>query len=66
MSSKKVQAIQDWLVPQKVKDIQSFLGSCNFYQHFIPSYSNITNLLLALLDLTNEISQKPWIPLSTL
>src|SRR5882724_1300170 len=31
----KVQIIQDWPIPQKVKDIQSFLGFANFYHHFI-------------------------------
>ncbi|SJL09294.1 uncharacterized protein ARMOST_12671 [Armillaria ostoyae] len=31
MSKDKVKAILDWLVPWKVKDIQSFLGFTNFY-----------------------------------
>jgi hypothetical protein len=31
MSNEKVQAIVDWLEPQKVKDIQSFLRFANFY-----------------------------------
>src|SRR5882724_5671068 len=38
----KVQIIQDWPVPRKVKDIQSFLGCANFYPHFIYGYSEIT------------------------
>src|SRR5882724_11493714 len=33
MSPYKVQIIQDWPVPRKVKDIQSFLGFANFYHH---------------------------------
>jgi hypothetical protein len=41
MSNEKVQAIVDWLEPQKVKDIQSFLGFTNFYHQFIYNYSNI-------------------------
>ena len=45
MSGKKVQIIQDWPEPRKIKDIQSFLGFANFYHHFIPNYSNITVLL---------------------
>ena len=45
MSEKKVQIIQDWPEPRKVKDIQSFLGFANFYHRFIPNYSNITVLL---------------------
>ena len=31
MDPSKVQTIQDWPEPQKVKDIQSFLGFANFY-----------------------------------
>ena len=42
MDSAKVQIIQDWPEPRKVKDIQSFLGFANFYHRFIPNYSNIT------------------------
>ena len=42
MASDKVQVIQDWPEPQKIKDIQFFLGFTNFYQHFIPKYSKIT------------------------
>src|SRR5882724_5527620 len=38
----KVQIIQDWPKPQKVKDIQSFLGFANFYCRFIFGYSEIT------------------------
>jgi hypothetical protein len=41
MSSEKVKAIQDWPEPHKVKDVQSFLGFTNFYQHFIHEYSDI-------------------------
>ena len=42
MASDKVQVIQDWPELQKIKDIQSFLGFANFYQCFIPKYSEIT------------------------
>ena len=31
MAEDKVKAILDWLVPRKIKDIQSFLGFANFY-----------------------------------
>ncbi|KIO05095.1 hypothetical protein M404DRAFT_78420, partial [Pisolithus tinctorius Marx 270] len=41
MSSEKVKAICDWPEPQKVKDIQSFLGFTNFYCQFISNYSDI-------------------------
>src|SRR6266481_6137748 len=45
MASNKFQIIQDWPMPQKVKDIQSFLGFANFYCHFIYEYSQIAVLL---------------------
>ena len=48
MASNKVQIIQDWLEPRKVKDIQSFLGFSNFYCHFIYGYSRITVPLTCL------------------
>ena len=45
MDLSKVQIIQDWPEPCKVKDIQSFLGFANFYFRFISDYSNIVILL---------------------
>ena len=40
MDTSKVQIIQDWPEPWKVKDIQSFLGFANFYRRFISNYSD--------------------------
>src|SRR6266481_412489 len=48
MAPYKVQIIQDWPKPLKVKDIQSFLGFANFYCRFIYGYSEITVLLTRL------------------
>ena len=48
MDQSKVQAIQDWPEPQKVKDIQSFLGFANFYRRFISDYSDIVVPLTCL------------------
>ena len=48
MDLAKITSIQDWLEPQKVQDIQSFLGFANFYQRFIPYYSDITIPLTCL------------------
>ncbi|EEB88915.1 hypothetical protein MPER_13056, partial [Moniliophthora perniciosa FA553] len=45
MAEDKVKAITDWPAPRKVKDIQSFLGFCNFYRRFIYGYSDITHPL---------------------
>ena len=41
MAANKVQVIQDWPEPRKIKDIQPFLGFANFYRCFIPHYSDI-------------------------
>jgi hypothetical protein len=35
MDPAKVATIQEWPVPRKVKDVQSFLGFANFYRHFV-------------------------------
>jgi hypothetical protein len=55
MSKEKICTILDWPVPQKVKDIQSFLGFANFYWQFILGYSNIT---VPLTQLTHQ--KVPW------
>jgi len=48
MSPYKLQIIQDWPIPWKVKDIQSFFSFAKFYHHFIYGYSEITVLLTCL------------------
>src|ERR1700719_977792 len=51
----KVQTIQDWPEPRKIKDIQSFLGFANFYRRFISDYSDI---VVPLTRLTRK--GVPW------
>ena len=48
MDSGKVQTIQDWPEPHKVKDIQSFLSFVNIYRRFIYNYSKLTVPLTCL------------------
>ena len=55
MAQNKVQIIQEWLEPHKVKDIQSFLGFANFYHCFIYEYSRI---VIPLMNLTRK--NVPW------
>jgi len=57
MDDSKVQVIQDWPVPRKVKDIQSFLGFANFYCCFIINYSKVT---IPLMRLTRKNSAWNW------
>jgi hypothetical protein len=44
----KIQGILDWPVPKKVKEIQAFIGFCNFYQCFIQGFSDIAQPLTQL------------------
>lgn len=48
MDPVKVQGILDWPVPKKLKDVQAFIGFCNFYQRFIKDFSNIAKPLTSL------------------
>jgi len=53
----KVQGIADWPTPLTVKDVQSFLGFCNFYRVFIKNFSDIAH---PLNDLTRKNKQFIW------
>jgi hypothetical protein len=57
MSPGKIAAVVDWPLPRKVKDIQSFLGFCNFYRRFIWNYSDIT---IPLTQLTRSNVRWVW------
>ena len=37
----KIAGIADWPVPRKLRDVQSFLGTMNFWQKFIQRFSHI-------------------------
>jgi hypothetical protein len=47
MTQDKVQCIWDWECPRSLRDIQSFIGFANFYQHFIEGFSKIPKPLSA-------------------
>jgi len=55
MDPVKLKAVQDWPKPKKVKDIQQFLGFCNFYCRFVQDYSTLAR---PLFDLTKK--DTPW------
>ena len=57
MDPTKVEGIKTWPRPAKVKDVHSFLGFCNFYQPFIPSFSKITK---PLSELTHKDIPFTW------
>ena len=49
MDPVKLQAIEDWPRPKTVKEVQKFLGFCNFYRRFVKDYSALAR---PLFDLT--------------
>jgi hypothetical protein len=53
----KLKAIQEWPLPQTVKDIQKFLGFCNFYCQFVKDYSHIAR---PLFNLTKKETLWNW------
>ena len=52
----KLEAVHKWPRPKTIKDIQKFLGFCNFYCRFIKNYSELAR---PLFDLTKK--GKPFI-----
>ena len=58
----KTKAMADWPKPNKKKDLQQFLGFCNFYRRFIKGYSGVAK---PLTYLTRNINWK-WDPIQQL
>jgi hypothetical protein len=46
----KVKDVLDWVVPQTVKEVRSFLGSAGYYRRFIENFSKIAKPLTSLLE----------------
>ena len=57
MTTKKVEEITAWLPPQKVVDVQSFMGFANFSRWFIKGFSKIAK---PLTDLTKKRIKWNW------
>jgi hypothetical protein len=57
MDKVKVQGILDWPTPQKVKDVQAFLGFANFYQQFVKNFSEVAR---PLTQLTRKDLEWEW------
>jgi hypothetical protein len=48
MDPKKAVVIRDWMIPKTKKDVQAFLGFCNFYRCFIKDFRKITKPMTLL------------------
>ena len=59
MDSEKTRAIRSWPVPRSVREMQRFLGFCNFYRRFIDHYSSIAT---PLTNLTRAGQRYEWTP----
>jgi hypothetical protein len=57
MDPVKVKGIMDWPIPKKVKDVQAFIGFCNFYRRFIEGFSWIAR---PLSQLTQKDVEWAW------
>ena len=57
MDPTKLDAIKNWTAPINIKAVRSFIGFCNFYQKFIPRFSNLAK---PLLSLTHKNAQWQW------
>ena len=57
MDPAKVTGVQDWPTPMTVKQVQSFLGFCNFYQAFKWGFSHLAK---PLNNLTKKDTQWTW------
>src|SRR6266545_7730614 len=55
MNPMKLDGIASWPPPENVKQLQSFLGFCNFYRRFIDNYADKTVALNVLLR-----KMHPW------
>jgi hypothetical protein len=49
MDPVKIAGIKDWPTPNKVKDVCSFLGFCNFYRPFIRGFAHLARPLNELM-----------------
>ncbi len=54
---KKTEAIREWPTPKCVKDVQRFIGLCNYYRRFVENFANIAK---PLHNLTKKNQKFVW------
>jgi len=37
-NSKKIKSIEEWSTPKNIKEVQRFLGLCNYYRRFVKNF----------------------------
>ena len=53
---KRIEAIETINIPRNVKEIQSFLGTINFLQRFIPNFAEIVKLITRMLKKDSRVN----------
>jgi len=56
---KKIKSIEEWPIPQNIKDVQRFFGLCNYYRRFVKNFSAIAK---PLHSLTKKGKKFVWSP----
>ena len=59
VDTKKLANIDEWVEPTTGKQIQSYLGSFNFFREFIPLYTKVAAPLDALRNRTDPFVLNP-------
>lgn len=59
MDKAKVNAILEWPYATKVKEVQQFLGFCNYYHGYIKDFASIAK---PLYQLTEKNREWQWTP----
>ena len=54
---KVIDSVSNWKTPGSVKDVQRFLGLCNYYRQFVPKFSEIAS---PLSTLTKQDTRFQW------
>ena len=54
MDKNKVKSVLEWPIPTNVRELQSFLGLCNFYRKFIKNFAKNMEPLRKLLKKDNQ------------
>ena len=67
MDPSKIKTIQEWATPQRVKDVQSFLGFTNFYrrERTWEPVENVINARALIEDFHRQYPEKPSPPSKT-
>ncbi|GAA5958537.1 hypothetical protein JCM8115_002497 [Rhodotorula mucilaginosa] len=62
MDPAKVSTVADWPTPSSVRQVQQFLGFCNFYRRFIPRYAEHARSLSRLTHKDERFDISPNSP----